>query len=107
MTTLSKTFTVTLFLIGTLFSRIGANSILPPESEVFINGSGKFQDLPPTTTMVYPGTNGRLVYIPDSLGNTIPDFSNAGYRGGGVTIPYVAVKATVWPVPGDNSANIQ
>lgn len=106
MTTLSKTFTFTLFLIGTLFSQINAVSHFPPKSESFIS-SGMFQDLPPTTTMVYPGTNGRLVYLADSMGNTIPDFSNAGYRGGGVTIPYVAVKATVWPVPGDNSTNIQ
>jgi hypothetical protein len=65
------------------------------------------QDIPPTTTLVYPGTDGKLVYISDSLGNKIPDFSNAGYKGGGVPIPYVAIKATVWPVLGDNSANIQ
>ena len=42
------------------------------------------QDMSPTTTLVYPGTDGRLVYIADSLGNKIPDFSNAGYKGGGV-----------------------
>lgn len=74
----------------------------------FINGSiASAQDLPPTTTLVYPGTDGKLVYVADSLGNKIPDFSNAGYKGGGVSIPYVAIKETVWPVPGDNSANIQ
>jgi len=67
----------------------------------------KSQDIPPTTSLVYPGTDGRLVYIPDSLGNKIPDFSNAGYKGGGVPIPYVANKVTVWPVKGDNSATIQ
>ena len=65
------------------------------------------QDIPPTTSLVYPGTDGKLVYIADSLGNKIPDFSNAGYKGGGVSIPYVANKETVWPVTGDNSANIQ
>ncbi|NMC40745.1 MAG: hypothetical protein GYA43_06170 [Bacteroidales bacterium] len=65
------------------------------------------QDMPPTTSLVFPGTDGRLVYIADSLGNTIPDFSNAGYKGGGVPIPYVPNKITVWPVPGDNSENIQ
>ncbi|MGB8491686.1 MAG: hypothetical protein WCE64_11575 [Bacteroidales bacterium] len=65
------------------------------------------QDLPPTTTLVYPGTDGKLVYIADGLGNKIPDFSNAGYKGGGVPIPYVAVKKVVWPVPGDNSVTIQ
>lgn len=65
------------------------------------------QDMPPATTMVYPGIDGKLVYVADSLGNKIPDFSNAGYKGGGVAIPYVPVKATVWPVAGDNSDNIQ
>src|SRR5512137_2028054 len=65
------------------------------------------QDLLPTTTLVYPGTDGKLVYVADSLGNKIPDFSNAGYKGGGVAIPYVPNKITVWPVLGDNSVNIQ
>ena len=65
------------------------------------------QDVPPTTSMVYPGIDGKLVYITDSLGNKIPDFSNAGYKGGGVALPFVPVKATVWPISGDNSANIQ
>ena len=65
------------------------------------------QDMPPTTSLVYPGMDGRLVYIADSLGNKIPDFSNAGYKGGGITIPYVPAKATVWPIAGDNSDKIQ
>lgn len=65
------------------------------------------QDLPPATSLVYPGVNGKLTYIADSLGNTIPDFSNAGYEGGGKPIPYVVAKETVWPVLGDNSENIQ
>jgi len=64
-------------------------------------------DLAPVTSLVYPGTDGKLVYVADSLGNRIPDFSNAGYKGGGISIPYVANKETVWPVVGDNSANIQ
>ena len=49
----------------------------------------------------------NLVYVADSLGNKIPDFSNAGYKGGGVPIPMVQPKATVWPVPGDNSDHLQ
>jgi hypothetical protein len=65
------------------------------------------QDIPPATSLVYPGPNGKLVYITDSLGNRIPDFSNAGYKGGGVAIPYVPIKAIVWPRPGDNSSRIQ
>jgi hypothetical protein len=65
------------------------------------------QDISPTTSLVFPGTDGKLVYVADSLGNKIPDFSNAGYKGGGVALPYVATKVTIWPVKGDNSANIQ
>jgi hypothetical protein len=75
---------------------------------LFINGFIIMaQDIPPTTSLVYPGTDGKLVYVADSLGNKIPDFSNAGYKGGGISIPYVAVKETIWPVVGDNSASIQ
>jgi len=65
------------------------------------------QDIPPATSLVFPGIDGKLVYVADSLGNKIPDFSNAGYKGGGVSIPYVPIKATVWPVSGDNSDKVQ
>ncbi len=65
------------------------------------------QDIPPTTSLVYPGVDGRLVYVADSLGNKIPDFSNAGYSGGGTAIPLVPVKRIIWPVPGDNADHIQ
>lgn len=65
------------------------------------------QDIPPTTSLVYPGSDGKLVYVADSLGNKIPDFSNAGYKGGGVAIPNVVVREVVWPVLGDNSSGIQ
>jgi hypothetical protein len=69
--------------------------------------SVKAQDLPPTTTLVYPGVDGKLVYVADTLGNKIPDFSNAGYKGGGVSIPHAQIKAIVWPVAGDNSEHLQ
>jgi hypothetical protein len=68
---------------------------------------GKAQDIPPTTSLVYPGIDGKLVYVADSLGNKIPDFSNAGYHGGGVPIPHVQIKAIIWPVAGDNSDRLQ
>ena len=64
-------------------------------------------DMAPTTSKVYPGPDGRLVYVPDERGNVIHDASHAGYRGGGVGIPTVPVKETIWPVPGDNTAHIQ
>jgi len=64
-------------------------------------------DIPPIVSRVYPGPDGKLVYVPDEQGNTIPDFSYAGYGGGGSPIPTVPVKETVWPVVGDNTANLQ
>src|SRR4051812_48640244 len=69
--------------------------------------SGKAQDLSPTTSLVYAGVDGKLVYVADSLGNKIPDFSNAGYKGGGVPIPHVQAKVIVWPVAGNNSEQLQ
>ena len=44
-------------------------------------------DLPPCTRLVYPGIDGKLVYVPDEQGNIIPDYSHAGYGGGGVALP--------------------
>ena len=64
-------------------------------------------DLRPTVSRVHPGPSGNLIYTPDEQGNTIPDFSHAGYGGGGVAIPSVPVKETIWPVAGDNTANVQ
>ena len=69
--------------------------------------SSNAQDMQPTSSLVYPGVDGKLLYVADSIGNIIPDFSNAGYKAGGVRIPYVAAKVTVWPVQGDNSELIQ
>lgn len=51
--------------------------------------------------------NGRLVYSADSFGNRIPDFSYAGFKGGGVPLPAANVVRTISPVAGDNTASIQ
>src|ERR1051326_1266391 len=62
------------------------------------------------STWVFPGPSGRLLYQPDSLGNRIVDASGVGYNGGIVPLPAsntVPVKATVSPVGGDNTVNIQ
>jgi hypothetical protein len=50
---------------------------------------------------------GRLVYFSDSENNRIPDYSHAGYRGGGVSLPDIPVKIEIGPVEGDNRAHIQ
>jgi pectin methylesterase-like acyl-CoA thioesterase len=68
---------------------------------------GQAQDLSPTASRVFPGTDGKLVYVPDAQGNTLLDSSHAGYGGGGVPLPAVAVKETLWPVAGDNTEAIQ
>src|SRR6186997_2361141 len=67
----------------------------------------QLQDLAPTTSRVYPGTDNKLVYVPDELGNTVIDSSHAGYSGGGVAIPSIPVRETIWPVADDNTETIQ
>src|SRR5262249_23952314 len=58
-------------------------------------------------------SNGKLVYKnyanegQSNAVNTIPDFSYAGYGGGGVKIPNIATKRSVSPVSGDDTQNIQ
>ena len=60
-----------------------------------------------TSTLVSVGTGGKLVYKADSKGNTVPDFSGVGYQNSEVPIPTIAVVKTVYPIAGDNLANIQ
>src|SRR4051812_42113250 len=55
----------------------------------------------------FPGADGRLLYQPQPAGDKIGDYSTAGYRGGTQPLPDVAVKATVSPVAGDDTATIQ
>jgi hypothetical protein len=49
------------------------------------------------TPSVSPGADGKLAYVADDLGNTIIDFSHAGYGGGGEAIPDVPVRVVVGP----------
>src|SRR5690242_3419261 len=59
--------------------------------------------------LVSPGSGGRLTYVPDKSGNTIPDFSTCGYMGGGVKLPDLPVVTTLQPqsAPADDTARIQ
>src|SRR5580704_1506850 len=65
-----------------------------------------------TSTLVYPGADGRLVYAPDANGDVIPDFSQVGYETGNVALPTAASLAslptvTLNPGTGDQTTNIQ
>src|SRR5258705_13298829 len=60
-----------------------------------------------TSARVHLDAKGPLVYPADAQDNRIPDYSNAGYKGGGVPLPIVPVVLTISPIPGDNTANIQ
>lgn len=71
--------------------------------------------VPPVTTptLIAIGSDGKLKYTKyanegeTNMVNTIPDFSFAGYKGGGVSIPVIPVKKTVNPITGDCRALIQ
>ena len=55
----------------------------------------------------YIDAQGKLAYKTLPAGDKIMDFSSAGYMGGGVSIPEVAVKVTVNHEDGDNTNAIQ
>ena len=63
--------------------------------------------------LVFPGAGGRLEYVPfanvgeTNIVNTIPDFSFAGYKRGGVPLPIVPVRVEISPDTGDMRSRIQ
>ncbi len=59
---------------------------------------------PPVVKLV---KDGKLEYTTDAAGNRLPDFSSAGYGGGGVPLPEVPARVLVEPVDGDDGARIQ
>lgn len=63
--------------------------------------------LPAQSHWAYPGPHGKLVYTYTPKGDRIPDFSYAGYEGGGVALPTVAAKRTVAPSGSDDTDAIQ
>jgi hypothetical protein len=60
----------------------------------------------PPSEWVYAGGDGKLVYRTTERGDRIMDFSHAGYMGGGVALPDVAVARTVAPTDGDDDAAV-
>ncbi len=61
----------------------------------------------PVPPPVQLGTDGLLLYNPDSLGNRVPDYSYCGYRASESTIPFIEVKVVVPVVEGDATKRIQ
>jgi hypothetical protein len=59
------------------------------------------------SALVADGPDGRLAYVSDAEGNRVPDFSDAGYRGGGGPLPDVPAVEAVRPSGGDDTAAIQ
>lgn len=65
------------------------------------------------SSLVYPGTDGKLVYEyhtntqESNQDNIIADFSNCGYKGGGVSLPDAPVKIVLYPQLGDDQQRIQ
>lgn len=78
-------------------------------------GSLVRSDLPAATSSLIYEVDGKLEYTPydnngqegENRGNVVPDYSRAGYKGGGVPIPFVEAKITVSPSGGDDTAAIQ
>ncbi len=62
------------------------------------------EQVPPPVSL---GPDGQLVYRIADNGDRVPDFSHAGYGGGGVPIPFLPSRVEVAPVDGDDGARIQ
>lgn len=69
--------------------------------------SGRLKAADPPLRFVDLDGEGKLVYERDAKGNRIPDFSHAGYGGGGVPLPDAPVRVVVLPAAGDDGARIQ
>ena len=60
-----------------------------------------------TSEWAFGGPDHRLHYKYDARGNSIMDFSSAGYRAGGVKLPSPAVAQRLTSAAGDNTGRIQ
>ena len=59
------------------------------------------------SSILFHNNSNQLVYVSDTDGNHIPDYSYVGYRNGDEALPNVAVVKQLSPVAGDNTAHIQ
>ncbi len=51
--------------------------------------------------------NGKVEYVADDRGDRVPDFSTAGYAGGGVALPQAPARVRVAPSGADDTARLQ
>lgn len=93
--------------IAQMFAAKKGCLLLTVGTALCVNAQSFVSNAPAKSKWVYPDNKGKLVYQTLEKGDRIMDFSYAGYMGGGVAIPSPAVKITVSPVEGDNSAVIQ
>ncbi|MEX0987523.1 MAG: T9SS type A sorting domain-containing protein [Bacteroidales bacterium] len=67
----------------------------------------------PDPALVYPDENDHLVYVKHAntqetnANNIIIDYSNCGFMGGGIAIPDIPVRITLYPQFGDDQERIQ
>lgn len=98
-----------LLLATGLACKKGPGETVPPRN----NPPPDPPDPPVSTALVYLGSNGVVNYnLYANTGETnkvnrIPDFSMAGYAGGGVALPQLTVVKTITAMAGDNRAAIQ
>ena len=59
------------------------------------------------TPFVQVGRDGALKYTADANGDRVPDFSAAGYGGGGVPLPVAPARVRVSPASGDAGPRLQ
>ena len=62
------------------------------------------RETPPPVKM---DASGQFTYETDAAGNRVPDFSHAGYGGGGVPLPEAPARLLVQPGEGEDGARIQ
>lgn len=67
-------------------------------------GTAFAKEVPPPVALK---KDGALEYVRAANGDVVPDFSHAGFRGGGVRFPDVFARVRVSPVEGDDGARIQ
>ena len=63
--------------------------------------------IPWQSSLLSVASDGSITYNRDNDGFKLPDFSHAGYKGGGVDLPEVSTVRTISPISGDNTKHIQ